>query len=138
MNNPLTEVPQVTDLDHLASQLLLAKVAAKNAQLEVLKAEEAIIKAVGAKDEGAFTVKCDHYKVTTNQPVRRTVNKTTALAIRREMPEDLYEALFDFKPSLNTRLFKDLEISNPEVFRLAAKAVTSKPGKISVSVEDLV
>lgn len=137
MNNPLNAVPNEPNLDTLASILITAKIAAKHAQEEVLKAEEAIIRAVGAKDEGSFTVRCDHYKVTTTQPVRRTLNESTIRAIRREIPEDIFEAMFDYKPSLNVRLFKECQELRPEVYNLVAKAVTSKPGKISVKVEDL-
>lgn len=135
MTHPLTVVSAEPDLDQLAMNLLLAKKALSAAQEDVREAEVAIVNAVGAEDEGSFTVRCDNFKITTTQPIGRTVNKTTALAIARELPPDIWEAMFDFKPSLNVRLFKECQHLRPEVYSLVAKAVTSKPGKIAVSVE---
>jgi hypothetical protein len=63
------------------------------------------------------------------------VDKEALEAIRREFPEDLFEAMFDYKPSLNVKLFKECKHLRPEVYALACKAVTSKPSKISVKVE---
>jgi hypothetical protein len=139
MNHPqthpiLTPVPNPT-LDDLASALLSAKAVLANAQKAVYAAEEALVAVVGAEDEGSFTVRCDGFKVTTTQPITRAVNATALEAIRREFPEDLFQAMFDFKPSLNVRLFKECEHLRPEVWKMACKAVTSKPGKIAVKVE---
>lgn len=135
-NNPFTVI-ETPSLDQLAANLLAAKAALSQAQERVHAAEDAIVKAVGSEDEGSFTVRCDGFKITTTQPITRTVNKTSLDAIRREFPEDLFEAMFDFKPSLNVKLFKECEHLRPEVYRLACKAVSSKPGKIAVRVEAL-
>lgn len=135
--NPLAEFPAKTDLDTLATSLLQAKAAVKAAQQAVLAIEQDIIAAVGVEDEGSFTVRSDNFKVTTTQPVSRSVNKTTVEAIRREMPEDLFQSMFDFKPSLNVKLFKECRELRPEIYALAARAVTSKPGKVAVKVEEV-
>ncbi len=137
MNQPLTAVESPSDLDSLAEGLIRAKRVLALAQEEVRKAETAIVNVVGAETEGSFTVRCDGFKITTTQPVTRTVNKVTALAISRELPPDIFEAMFDFKPSLNVRLFKECEHLRPEIYSQVAKAVTSKPGKIAVKVEAL-
>ena len=137
MNNPfiVTSTEPQTSLDELARALQAAKKQLTRAQVAVLKAESAIVSAVGSEDEGSLTVRSDSFKITTTQPITRTVNKTSLDAIRREFPEDLFEAMFDFKPSLNVKLFKECEHLRPEVYALACKAVTSKPSKISVKVE---
>lgn len=137
MNNPLTVVTEAQDLDQLGLNLLNAKRALSRAQEDVREAEVAIIAAVGAETEGSFTVRGDRCKITTTQPIARSVDKDTALAISRELPADIFEAMFDFKPSLNVRLFKECEHLRPEIYSQVAKAVTSKPGKIAVKVEVL-
>lgn len=139
MNNPfiVTSTEPQTSLDELARALQAAKEQLTRAQAAVLNAESAIVSAVGSEDEGSLTVRSDSFKITTTQPITRTVNKTSLDAIRREFPEDLFEAMFDFKPSLNVKLFKECEHLRPEVYRLACKAVSSKPGKIAVRVEAL-
>lgn len=143
MNQPLTNplatplTDNSTDLDQLCVDLLLAKRKLSRAQEDVREAEAMIVKAVGARSEGSFTVQCDNFKVTTTQPITRTVNKVSLDAIRREFPEDLFQAMFDYKPALNVKLFKECEHLRPEVFALACKAVTSKPGKVAVKVDSL-
>lgn len=139
MNNPfiVTSTEPQTSLDELARALQAAKEQLTRAQAAVLNAESAIVSAVGSEDEGSLTVRSDSFKITTTQPVNRSVDKEALEAIRREFPEDLFEAMFDFKPSLNVKLFKECEHLRPEVYRLACKAVSSKPGKISVRVESL-
>ncbi len=136
-NQPNIRPIETPDLDQLAGRLIQAKTALKLAQETVAAAETAIVQMVGSRDEGAFTVACDNFKVTTNQPINRSVNKTTVEAIRREIPEDIFQAMFDFKPSLNVKLFKECQHLRPEVYDLVARAVTSKPGKVAVKVEAL-
>jgi len=58
----LTPVPNPT-LDDLAAALLSAKAVLTTAQKAVYAAEDALVAAVGAEDEGSFTVCCDGYKV---------------------------------------------------------------------------
>lgn len=45
--------------------------------------------------------------------------------------------MFIFKPSLNLKLFRDCRDLNPTVYKAVCKAVTSKPGKVGVKVEEL-
>lgn len=134
--HPLTAVPNPS-LDDLALQYQAAKRMLASAQEAVDLAASDLIKAVGLETEGSFSVRCDHYKITTTQPVNRTVSKAAVLAILREIPEDIGQALFEFKPSLNVKLFKECEHLRPEIYRMACKAVTSKPGKAQVKVEVL-
>lgn len=136
MNQPLNVVPTPT-LDDLAANYLATKENLKRAQEAVDKAAKAVIDAVGLEQEGSFSVQCDHYKVTTTQPINRSVNKSLAVDLRREIPEDIWEAMFEFKPSLNVRLFKDCKELRPEVFNLVQRAVTSKPGKPQLKIEAL-
>lgn len=135
--NPFAVVPQLPCLDDLARALREAKEVAAIVQQKVYDSEKAIVAAVGAETEGSFTVRCDHYKITTTQAIARSVDKDALEAVRREFPEDLFEAMFDYRPSLNVKLFKECEHLRPEVYALACKAVTSKPGKVAVKVEVL-
>lgn len=132
----LTPIPNPS-LDDLALQYQAAKRMLASAQEAVDLAASDLINAVGLETEGSFSVRCDHYKITTTQPVNRTVSKAAVLAILREIPQDIGEALFEFKPSLNVKLFKECEHLRPEVYHMACKAVTSKPGKAQVKVEAL-
>lgn len=124
-------------LDQLCAVLAVEKARLAKCQQNVREAEEAIVAVVGAKDEGSFSIDCDGYKVTTTQPVRRVVDTELAKDLQGELPPDIYASLFDWKPSLSVRVYKDLEKYQPDWFAKISRAVTSKPGKVSVKVEDL-
>ena len=90
-------------LDDLALLWVEAKGAVLNAQRFLDKVTDRIAADVGTKDEGAFTVHCDHFKVTTNQPINRSVARSEAMDVLRSLPEDIGQAIFTFKPSLNVK-----------------------------------
>lgn len=135
MNQPA--INTTTTLDDLCAEYLQAKAALKLAQQHTDRAAQRIIEAVGLNDEGSFTVKCDGYKVTTTQPINRSLNKSLVHDLRREIPADIWDAMFEFKPSLNVRLFKECQELRPDVHHAVSKAVTSKPGKPQLKLEEL-
>lgn len=135
MNQPATI--QTASLDALCAQLVQAKAAADAARRTVLDLEESIVALVGAKDEGSFSVECDSFKVTTTQPITRTVDKMLARDVFQKLPTDLANGIFDWKPSLNLKLFRELEKYQPEYHKVVAQAVTSKPGKVAVKVVEV-
>jgi len=130
-------ITQPATLDAMCASLLEAKAQAEQARRQVLDIEEAIAQAVGTKDEGSFSVDCDAFKVTTTQPVTRSVNKELALDVMKKLPADLAHSIFDWKPSLNVRVFKDLQRYQPAHYATITPAVTSKPGKVAVKVQEV-
>ncbi|MEO0437914.1 MAG: hypothetical protein AAF098_13495 [Pseudomonadota bacterium] len=136
MNQPAlaTNTPS---LDDLCAHLINEKTKLENIQSNVRAAEKAIIAMVGTRTEGSFSVECDHFKVTTTQPIRRTVDKKLAQDLHQSLPKDIAESIFDWKLSLSTKVYKDLEKYQPQTHAAIARAVTAKPGKVSVRVEAL-
>lgn len=124
-------------LDQLCAILAVEKAKLARQQRNVREAEEAIIKVVGAKDEGSFTVHCDNYKVTTTQPVNRVVDPILAQNAMKQLPKDIADSVFTWKPQLSARVYKDIQKYQPQWFDAVSRAVTSKPGKISVKLEDI-
>ena len=130
--NPINELPNI---NALAAVLAGEKARLHQAQENVRIAEQALAAAVGVKDEGSFTVALEHYKVTTTQPVRRTITADGARELQQQLPRDLADAIVDWKPTLSTKVYKDLEKYQPDTFRHVSRFVTSKPGKVSVKLE---
>lgn len=128
---------QETTLDELAASLMHRKERIKALQAEAAEIEAEIAAKVGTKDEGSFSVKCDGYKVTTSQPINRTVNAEMARDLYHRLPKEIAEAVFTWKPSLSLSIYRDLEKFQPDTFREVSRAVTAKPGKVSVKVEPL-
>lgn len=124
-------------LDDLCKALIEAKAAAYQANASVLTIEKKIVELVGSRDEGSFSVECDGYKITTTQPIRRTVDADKARAISAMLPRDIADTVFRWKPELNTSVYKNLREFQPTTFDQVCEAVTAKPGKVSLKVEAL-
>ncbi len=123
------------DLDELAYQLEVAKTAEAAAREHRISCEEAIIAAVGVKEEGAQTTKTAFYRVTTKGTLNRTLDERTWLSIRDEVPDAIAEQVVTYKPSLSTAGLRFIELNEPQLFRIIARAITTKPGKPAVVVE---
>lgn len=132
--NPQNNEPT---LDQLCAILVAEKARLAIQQRNVREAEDALIAHVGSRDEGSFSVTSERYKVTTTQPVRRTVEPKLARDVMRELPADIADAIFTWKPELSLRVYRELEKYRPELHDAVSRAVTSKPGKVSVKVEEV-
>lgn len=135
MNMAIVNSPKTLDDLCIELDALKGQIAAR--QKLVAELEQEIAAKVGVKDEGAFSVKCDGYKVTTEQRINRTVNADMARDVASRLPQDIADSVFAWKPSLSLRVYKDLEKYQPDTFREVSRAVTAKPGKVSVKLEAL-
>lgn len=124
-------------LDDLAAKHLEARAHLAAAQEHLNNINDQIIKAVGVKDEGSFSVDGDSFKVTTSQTVRRTIDLKQAQELYQQLPRDLADGLLRFKPDVSVKVFKDIQKYQPETFALVAKYIVSKPGKPTVTVKTL-
>jgi hypothetical protein len=124
----------MNDLDQLAYALEVAKQHEQEARDNRLRAEEALIAAVGLKDEGTQSAKTNWYKVSVTQSLDRKLTDDYAERLD-SLPPDLFCRLIKHKPSLNVTAFKQLAVANPEVYRLVCSAVVTKPSKPSVKIE---
>ena len=132
---PVPAATGTTEPNELAQQVLIAKTQLAIAKQSLLEAEDALVSFVGAEKEGAFSIKTERFKITTTGKIGRTVNKTLVFSLQPDLSPDIFNALFEFKPALNTKFFKELAQHNPVAYATACKAVTAKPGKTTVSVE---
>jgi hypothetical protein len=129
---PSTE-PRPT-LDDLAQAHLKAREALAEAQRALQDINDQIIEVVGLKEEGSFGVEGDDYKITTTQPLTRTVDAKLAQDIYRQLPKDLADGIFTWKPSLNLRLYRELSKYQPDYHAAISRAIVTKPGKPQVKV----
>jgi len=125
----------MNDLDVLAAALENAKADEAAATAARIDAENALIELLGVKPEGSATHKSAAYKVTITGNVRRTVDEAALAAVREAMPEALFERAFRFKPEVSVSGVRYLQNNEPELYAIAAQAITATPGKPSVRVE---
>lgn len=125
-----------TPLDLAAWQLELAKQEEAKARDKRIAAEAAIIDLIGTKDEGTQSAKTDYFKVSTVAGYNRTLTKDWELIIGKE-GHDVMDAVIRMKPEINVTALKSLATTNPAVYQRIAKAIVTKPAKVSVRVETL-
>jgi hypothetical protein len=134
MNAPATNT---VTLDELAEAHAEAKAEVAAAQAKLDQINSAICKIVGTKDEGSFSVDGDSYRITTTQPITRSVDSKLAKDVYAALPRDIADGIFSWKPSLNLKLYRELEKYQPEHFKTVARSITSKPGKPQIKVSAL-
>lgn len=124
----------MNNLDQLAYALEVAKQHEAEARDNRLRAEEALIAAVGLKDEGTQTAKTDWYKVSVTQSLTRSLTPDFAERLDTLDPA-IFCTLIKMKPELSVSELKRLATANPDAYRLVCSAVITKPAKPSVKVE---
>jgi len=125
----------MSNIDGLAADWLTAKAAEDAAKNTRLKIEAEITEALAAKDEGSITHKLDNHKVTLNQPIYRKVDAKAWELVKENIPEDLHPV--KTKIEADAAGMKWLANNEPEMWTKVATAFETKPGKISVKVEEI-
>ena len=118
-------------LDELAYELEIRKAEEENARAARISAEQALIDAIGVKDEGTRTEKTDWYKISTIGKLNRKLDKDAHLSL----DTDLYQAITRIKYELDVTALKKLATSNPEAYRQAIKAIITTEAKPTVKIE---
>jgi hypothetical protein len=97
-----------------------------------IKIEEEISQALDAKTEGAITHKVEPYKVTLTQPIYRKIDLAIWETIKHNLPAEAWP--IKTKIEVDDARCKWLLKERPDLWAIAAKAITATPGKIGVKV----
>ena len=136
MNAPLTAVPtQTDDLIRLCEAVEAAKQDMDRARARYSELEQALIETVGVQDEGSHSVTVDdRYKVTTTGRVNRSIDSDGLSAAWHELPEPVQQA-FRWKADVNIKQLRSLASLRDDIYPMAARFITAKPGKPSLKLE---
>lgn len=121
--------------DEAAAALEAAKIEEARATAKRLEAEQRMLSLIEAKDEGSVTARGHAYRVTVTYGVNRTVDPAALEAVREKLAPAIFERAFRFKPDVNLTGLRYLQANEPELYAIAAQAITAKPAKPSVRVE---
>lgn len=136
--NTIAIKPKVPDFEKLVNLYLLAKAELTAAKSEMEQAEAALLKAVGHQVEGSSSfVIADKYKITTTGKINRTISAPLWNEIKNKIPEPLANRLVQYKPSLNLRELRYVELNEQDWFKIIAPAITAKPAKPSIEVKEV-
>lgn len=120
-------------LEKLAENWKAFKSAERAAQAARLEVEEQIIALTGAKEEGALTVDAGEYKICVTAKLTRTLDPVKWEDIKESIPERMRPVTY--KPALDLKGLRYLELNEPDTYRIIAKAIETKPAKTSVEVK---
>lgn len=115
----------------LAEALLRAKATERKANADRIAAEEALIAALGKRDEGAQTHNIDGYKITITGKVSRKMDWKAWIEVEESIPAHLRPV--KMKPELDEKGVKYLRDNEPEIYKLLPLTVT--PAKTAVDIE---
>lgn len=130
-------IAEAAELDVLAHELQVVKdreAACREARLAI---EEKIVSMTEKKEEGTVSTKTEFYKVSVTFGIDRKVDAEIARSLADEMDAERYARIFRWKPEVSVSELKYLKDNNPEVFRQVSRALTAKPTKPSVKVEEI-
>jgi hypothetical protein len=116
----------------------IAAKAAEDAATEArIKAEEALIALIGeVPEEGSNSVDIDGHKVTLSQRVSRKLDERQWVLIRDEIPEGLSPVSIVETYKLDDAGCRWIRDNEPGLWKLLSKAITEKPMKVGVKVQE--
>jgi len=124
-------------IDQAAERVIGLKLQENQAKAARIEAEQALIKLVGVKAEGSSTHKGERYKVMTTGTMYRKVDEAALGAVREKLSAAMFDSAFRFKPEVITAGIRYLQANEPELYAIAAQAITATPGKPAVEVSVL-
>lgn len=122
-------------LDDLGAMLKQAKADEKKAQDHRKSIEELIVKTLGAKTEGSSTFNGDSFQLTTTGKLTRSIDDIEGL--QQVVPDAIFHRLVNYKPALDLKELRYIEMNEPELYAEIANHITTKPAKTAVAFKAL-
>ena len=123
-------------IDQLAFEWTKAKNAEMYANLSRIEIEKKILALFEPKEEGIVTKNTDFYKVSCTFSIDRKVDSDIARSLAIQLGDE-YERIFKWEAKIDTKEMRFLIDKKPEVYALCARAITSKPRKPSLKIEEV-
>ena len=124
-------------IDTLAAALEAAKIAEARARDARIEAETALLAVLPEKDEGSVTERGDSFKVTARYGVNRTIDAPALESVRAQVPAALFDQAFEYAPKIKLPGLRYLMNNEAETYEILAQAITSKPSKPAIKVEEI-
>lgn len=123
-------------MQELIEQWKAAKAAEEGWKEERHRLEEKIADLLGRESEGTKSVTEHGHKVTATFGVSRSVDAEKFAQVAGQLPPEIAANIVKMKPSLDTKGFRWLEENRPDLFRIFASCVTTKPRKVSIKITE--
>jgi len=123
--------------DDLASEYLRLKHQRDMLDSRMKHIEQQLTDVVPVKDAGSITTLTPHFKVTTTARQYRKVLIDQVSAVRKKIGRSMFNKVFRTKYELDAKMFKHLELNDPEIFDDILPAIVTTPGKTGIKVEEI-
>lgn len=128
----MTESLRCTEL---LERWCIVKQELKATQDELARIEEGLLPHLETKGEGSVTQKIDNFKITVTTRINRTFDEIVWESIKQNIDPNL--APVKTKTVLDEKGWKFLLENHKDVAEIVSKAVTEKPGKPGIKIEEL-
>jgi len=123
------------ELEHLAERWLIVKDAEKQANAERLRIEDKILSLSPAKEEGSSSrTLTNGYKLTTTGKLSYKADLDKLLELTTNWPEGQKPVKTETKA--DEAALKFIRANRPDLWKRLAQAITVKPMKTSVTIEE--
>lgn len=125
-------------ITRLAGIVSESKIAELKAQATRREAEAELALLIDNGDlESTSTELTDSYKIKIERKLNRTFDEAALGKIYSDIPEAIRDRLIRIKYELDLREYRFIASNEPELLRLIAPAIVTKPAKPAVSVEPI-
>ena len=100
---------------------------------ERIGTEELIAALLPGPDEGTESTQDSGLKISVTRKLTRTIDLDRYEEVKGNLPKGLIR----LKPDLDLKVYRAVELANPEAFALVQKVISVKPAKASVRIEEV-
>ena len=124
-------------LESLARLLAEAKGRERAATAARIHVESEITALTGLPEEGSKTVMAGPFRLTVGQRINRSLDERAWALVADKIPSGISPVSFKSVPTIDAAGVRWLRDNEPGYFRLLATALTEKPAKPSVTIEEV-
>jgi len=117
----------------LSNRWLTARAKIEELKEEMIAIEGELLGQVESTECGSKTTKAEGYKVTVKRPINRTIDGEAWEHVKNDIPADLWPIRVKVEP--DARGCEWLAKNSPELWAIAAQAITEKAGKPGFTIE---
>lgn len=117
----------------LAKRWTTGKARIKELQDELAQIENELLEMVESTEGGSRTSHAEGYKITVKRPINRTIDGDAWENVKARIPADLWPIRVKVEP--DAKGCDWLRENRPELWAVAAEAITEKAGKAGFTIE---
>lgn len=127
----------MTEFDELLQEFLSAKADEEAARERRYAAERKIAEACGSKEEGQISRKGTAFKAVAKYKINRTLDPKVWEEVAPTINPAIAANIVRWKPEIVLKGLRWVEENDQETYGKIARAITSKPAKVAISVEEI-